>query len=342
MEATAEALQRKIAWGLEEVREHLLEEDFATESGVSKAIFKFDCLEDMDSLDFFTYKSTDAGVESEYKLGVKWECRLMADRKVSSCWMNAGAKLLPYLHTNNICLITPPNTDEQQTVKLKANIPDTSHATWTFLPNGNIMVFGFYTGAGGIGMVNTAIIELNGTARQACNLLSPRYGAGVICLGDYVYCLGGYHHPNSLSSCEKYTIDADRWFSMSKMNSDRYYFNAIGYGGLAYICGGKTLDCEVFNPENDTFAYLNFKLPQSSYTTTLLHEKEIIILTTSCVTIYNPKTKEMRGTLSATGNVRVSCDPIIINDIAFLVHTPSFGGIDGFRLLDLKTFSFLK
>lgn len=142
LEATAEALRREIAWGLQEVREHLLDEDFATESGISKVIFKFDCLEDMDSLDFFTFKSTDAGVESDNKLGVEWECRLMEDRKVSSCWMKAGAKLLPYVHANNVCLLTP-TTMQSQTVKLKANIAETGYATWTFLPNGNIMIFGF-------------------------------------------------------------------------------------------------------------------------------------------------------------------------------------------------------
>lgn len=191
-------------------------------------------------------------------------------------------------------------------------------------------------------MVDTVITELTGAARRTCDLLSPRFSPGAICIGDWVYCFGGYHvSPGSLISCEKYKIDSDKWCPMTKMNSARHYFNVIGYGGLAYICGGNTLDCEVFSPNPDTFTYLNFKLTQSSYATTLLYEKEIIILTTSNVTIYNPKTKEIRRTLSAAGNMRISCDPIIINGIAFLIQTPTFGGIDGFRKLDMKTFSFL-
>ena len=340
LEATREALSREITTGLQEVKEHLHEEDLVSESGISQAIFKFHCLEDKDSLDFFTFKSTTAGVDSDVTLGVEWECRLREDRKVNSCWLKAGARLLPLLHTNNVCYLTPATMPMQKrTVKLSANIPNPDHATWTFLPDGSLMAVGFYSGAGSIGMVDTVIIELTGTASRKWDLLSPRYSPGAICLGDWVYCFGGYHNA-SLSSCEKYRLDSNTWYTMKNMGSARHYFNLIEYGELVYVCGGMTVDCEVFTPTTGEFAYLNFKLSGSNWTATFLYEQEIIILTILGATVYNPRTKEITRALSSTGNIAARCDPVVINNTVFFVQTPTFGGVDGFRQLDLTTFSF--
>jgi len=338
LEATREALSREIANGLREVKEHLLEEDFVSDSGITKAIFQFHCLEDMDSLDFFTFKSTIVGVDSDAKLGVEWECRLREDRKVNSCWLKAGARLLPLLHTNNVCYLTPA-TLQKRIVKLSGNIPDPAYAIWTFLPDGSLMAVGFYSGAGGIGRVDTVIIELTGTARRTCNLLSPRHSPGAICLGDWVYCFGGFNGV-SLSSCEKYRLDSDTWNTMKNMGSARHYFNLIEYGGFVYVCGGNTVDCEVFTPTTGEFAYLDFKLSESSDTATFLYEQEIIILTISGVTVYNPTTKKKTRAFSSTGRIMARCGPVVINNTVFFVQTPAVGGVDGFKQLDLTTFSF--
>ena len=143
-----------------------------------------------------------------------------------------------------------------------------------------------------------------------------------------------------LATCEKYNLETQTWTAITNMISARHSFNACEYRRQIYLCGGSTIGAEVFSPADETFTALNFKLPESTDAATFVYEGELLILTNSCITKYNLVTKQTTQITSLVGRVVIRCNPVIIDNIAFIIHTPGYGGVDGVRQLDLKEFAF--
>ena len=141
------SLRKEIDFALEEVKSHLLDSDFCSESEVSNAVFDYNDLEDAESLNLFQFERREVALDSEWVLGVEWECRLMDDRKIRNAWLRVGARQLAVIHTNNVCFYTPA-TRTKIKVSLSENIKHGDFSTWTFLPNNDLLVFGHHIGGG--------------------------------------------------------------------------------------------------------------------------------------------------------------------------------------------------
>lgn len=78
--------------------------------------------------------------------------------------------------------------------------------------------------------------------RETSSLNTPRAGAAVEAIGDYVYAIGGVDGERFLNSVEYARIRKDgtltRWQPTAPLNVERGFFDAVAHDGYLYVAGG--------------------------------------------------------------------------------------------------------
>ena len=75
---------------------------------------------------------------------------------------------------------------------------------------------------------------------------TPRYGHASLYINQLVLVMGGFNHrddeaeaPNSLHTCEKYSIKENEWTPIAPMQHERSYFSACRVKEeFVYVFGG--------------------------------------------------------------------------------------------------------
>ena len=105
----------------------------------------------------------------------------------------------------------------------KKFVPDNlvlqSYAMAIGLNDGCILITGglnssFTNVSGQVFMYDT----INESAHEKSSLLQSRYTHALAHQGDYVYAIGGRSINGVLEGCERYSINLNRWESISKLN----------------------------------------------------------------------------------------------------------------------------
>jgi len=322
---------------LQTMEDHLLEEDYLPEHPMSRAAFLHSYLDDRDSLDFFNFENRKIGVDCDPILGVEWECRVLSDGTICNAWLKVGAKQLAMVRTNSISYYVPA-TERKTLVHLSPPLPNPNCTPWLFLPNGDVFLPGFLVNS--INSLQVSIIKPTGQVEHKAFLKTSKHGAGLAYYNGWVFCFGGWNQSVYLASCEKYNLGADSWSPMAAMITPRCHFNALEYQKTVYLFGGDVCACEKFSLLDETFTPMDFKLPEASNTASILYENEILIFTATLVTRFNIKSQQTSFHASSAGRFVIRFSPVIIGQIAYIIHTPHCGGLDGVRQLDLRSFVF--
>ena len=91
-----------------------------------------------------------------------------------------------------------------------------------------------------------------------------RYGAGVGCLGDMMYVVGGWGGGGGsvIKSVEVYNVDTDSWSKVRDMDVGRCGAGVVAGNGLIYVVGGMDeglnafSSMEVYDPDTDAWTIL--------------------------------------------------------------------------------------
>ena len=90
-----------------------------------------------------------------------------------------------------------------------------------------------------------------------------RYHAGVCCLGDMMYVVGGHDgNGGGIRSVEVYNVNTDSWSRVRDVNVGRFGAGVVAGNGLIYVVGGREeggnflSSMEVYNPAFDTWTIL--------------------------------------------------------------------------------------
>ena len=66
-----------------------------------------------------------------------------------------------------------------------------------------------------------------------------REGAGLVSLGDSLYCIGGYDGIDLLKSVERYDFNNSTWSSITSMITPRSGAGCAALNYRIFVCGGK-------------------------------------------------------------------------------------------------------
>ena len=128
--------------------------------------------------------------------------------------------------------------------------------------------------------------------REAQPLKQARYGHASVFVNQLVLVLGGFNHrddeaqaPNTLASCEKYSVKENEWAAMAPMQQERAYFSACRVKEeFVYVFGGfqnyeTTSSIEVYNLMLDKWTVLSVALPLklAKFGLAKLEENQVVI-----------------------------------------------------------------
>lgn len=163
-------------------------------------------------------------------------------------------------------------------------VDDTSRCA--FLRNGKLFVTGgsmyvdlFYGEGKRNHFADTYDIDVNtGAARKLNNMANKRSNHALQPYFNFMYVFGG-SSDSQLQACEKYSLSAALWLPLPDMRTARHSFSPALYNHLIYLCGGDTMDCEVFDPVAESFSPLNAQLPEAGPARALIVEEQLLVLT---------------------------------------------------------------
>ena len=124
------------------------------------------------------------------------------------------------------------------------------------------------------------------SAVEKATLYVCRYTHALAHQGNYVYAIGGRSMNGVLDSCERYSINLNRWERIANLNQNRCTMPAIVFEeSYIYIFGGyegsgRIDSIEQYDISNDQWSVLPIRIPISveAETATLISSNEIIIL----------------------------------------------------------------
>jgi N-acetylneuraminic acid mutarotase len=116
--------------------------------------------------------------------------------------------------------------------------------------------------------------------------MQSRYTHALAHHGNYVYAIGGRSINGVLDSCERYSINLNRWESIAKLNQKRCTMPAVVFeDSYIYVFGGyegsgRIDSMEQYDVTNDIWTVLMIKFPLSveAETATLISNNEVVIL----------------------------------------------------------------
>jgi len=121
------------------------------------------------------------------------------------------------------------------------------------------------------------ISPASGSVHKLHHMTYKRSCHGSIQYFNWIYVFGGFNG-SSLQSSEKYSLTTKHWSQLSDMLSPRHSFSPALHQHRLYLCGGDTLDCEVFDPADDSFAPLGLRLTEASQARALVLDEELLVL----------------------------------------------------------------
>lgn len=138
------------------------------------------------------------------------------------------------------------------------------------LNDGCILITGglnstFTNVSGSVYMYNTE----NELCTEKASLMQSRYTHSLAHTGNFVYAIGGRCINGVLDSCERYSINLNRWEKISSLNQKRCTMAAVVYEeNYIYIFGGyegtgRIDSIEQYDVMNDHWAILPIKFPLS-------------------------------------------------------------------------------
>lgn len=119
-----------------------------------------------------------------------------------------------------------------------------------------------------------------GSARKLNNMGQKRSNHALQPYFNFVYVFGG-SSDSPLHACEKYSLSAALWLPLPDMRTARHSFSPALHNHLFYLCGGDTVDCEVFDPVAESFSPLSTQLPEAGPARALVAEGQLLVLTST-------------------------------------------------------------
>lgn len=124
------------------------------------------------------------------------------------------------------------------------------------------------------------------TCSEKAPLLYNRYTHALAHYGNYVYAIGGRSINGVLESCERYSINLNKWEKIAMLNQRRCTMPAIVYEDMyIYVFGGyegsgRIDSIEQYDIANDIWNMMKIKFPLSveAETATLISKNEVLIL----------------------------------------------------------------
>jgi hypothetical protein len=168
-----------------------------------------------------------------------------------------------------------------------ANLVLQSYSVAIGLSNGTILI------TGGLNSTFTSVsgnVNLYNPETETCSekspLLNNRYTHALAHHGNYVYAIGGRSINGVLESCERYSINLNKWEKIAMLNQRRCTMPAIVFGDMyIYVFGGyegsgRIDSIEQYDIANDIWNMMKIKFPLSveAETATLISKNEVLIL----------------------------------------------------------------
>ena len=105
------------------------------------------------------------------------------------------------------------------------------------------------------------------------NTPTKQWCSGVATLDNKIYFTGGrwlnlYGDDQTLSSAICYDLDTNMWSQIANMNIERSGHSLVSLHGKLFAIGGEEVDSvEVYDPDNNTWALLQYRLDGTVYGT---------------------------------------------------------------------------
>lgn len=107
-------------------------------------------------------------------------------------------------------------------------------------------------------LFRVVIVNLfSGICKTKAAMSFPRRDPGLCILGNYVYALCGSSQAKATSTCERFTLQFDRWSSLPRATSARQSFNPVLHKDFIYLTGGGSPFIETFAPQTTSFQVLS-------------------------------------------------------------------------------------
>jgi hypothetical protein len=168
-----------------------------------------------------------------------------------------------------------------------ANLVLQSYSVAIGLTDGTILITGglnstFTNVSGNVSLYNPG----NETCSEKSPLLYNRYTHALAHYGNFVYAIGGRSINGVLESCERYSINLNKWEKIAMLNQRRCTMPAIVYEDMyIYVFGGyegtgRIDSIEQYDIANDIWNMMKIKFPLSveAETATLISKNEVLIL----------------------------------------------------------------
>ncbi len=155
------------------------------------------------------------------------------------------------------------------------------------LNDGNILITGglnstFTNVSGSVYLYNPKLEN----CIEKSSLLYSRYTHALAHHGNFVYSIGGRSINGVLDSCERYSLNLNKWEKIASLNQRRCTTPAIVYEGTYIYCfggyegAGRIDSIEQYDIANDIWNMMKIKFPLSveAETATLISKNEVLIL----------------------------------------------------------------
>jgi hypothetical protein len=142
----------------------------------------------------------------------------------------------------------------------------------------------------------------SGSVHKLHHMINKRSCHGSIQYFNWVYVFGGFNG-SALQTSEKYSLTTKHWSQLPDMLSPRHSFSPALHQHRLYLCGGDTIDCEVFDPADDSFAPLGLRLPEANQARALVMDDELLVLGSGSLSRCTLNGEEFRSTKRAKAPV---------------------------------------
>jgi len=146
---------------------------------------------------------------------------------------------------------------------------------------------------------------------------TPKAGMGVgrgqhcaLLFSGTVYVFGGYHGHKVLSSCEKYSINADKWAPISNLLMPLCYVSGAEYQGRIYLGGRWSAKLQVYNVAEDVMSEAVLALPDHSGAPMVRIEDHLLILNNDVMHLFSPEQETLKSESKRVGNGGLFWSPV--------------------------------
>lgn len=149
-----------------------------------------------------------------------------------------------------------------------------------------------------------------------------------------VLVFGGSDAKSELRTCEKISLNRQRWEELPDMICARRFFTPCRRRELVYLCGGYSYTVETFNLCSGVFQPVGLRLPESSWCSSAIVSDELIVITEKSISRCNLREERMLEERPHASFMPWSrSTPVIIDNIMFILPAKEKVA----KLLDLNT-----